>query len=129
MAWQKVRIDIPDRFGPADREMIAAEIIEFIVERTRFEGRNKNNRPFTRYSKEYAKAKGVSRSDVDLTVSGEMLDELDIISHRKGSILIGYENGTESNDKATWAKASDNGPVRDFLGITKKAVREIVRDF
>jgi len=138
--WQRKKINIPDDFGPADRELIAADIIEHIRLRTE-SGRNKKNRPFPKYSKEYIesldfKIAGKKPGKVDLTLTGDMLIALDLISHKKGELLIGYENGTIENAKAdgnirgTYGNPSPiPGKARDFLGITKKKLGEIVRSY
>ena len=85
---QKVVIKIPKQFDPSERKAIANEIVQFIVKRTRDLGLDKNDKPFKKYSKQYAINKGVSQTDVDLTLSSEMLDELKYLSDKSGSITI-----------------------------------------
>ena len=130
--WQRVRIEIPERFTPQQRDLIAQDIVDFIRERTNEQGRDKNGRKFSRYTTRYAKEKG--QTFVDLTASDQMLDDLDVLSTKKGSILLGYENGTESNAKAdgnirgTYGQPQPiPGKQRDFLGISQRALREIIR--
>ena len=79
--WQRIKIEIPKQIKPADREEVALEIIDFIANRTK-RNKDKDGRKFPNYTKEYAKIKGTSRNKVDLTLTGEMLDELKLISHR-----------------------------------------------
>lgn len=133
--WQRVKLEIPKKLAPADREQVAFEIIDFIIDRSK-QGKNKNGRPFPRYTKEYAKAKGVGRGDVDLTLEDEMLEAMDLISHKSGELLIGYERGSDENAKAdgnirgTYGKPSPiPGKARDFLGITKTQLQRIVREY
>lgn len=124
-----MKIEIPEELSPDQRIQLADDIIEYIVDRTK-KGADKRNRPFPGYSKSYIdsldfKIAGKSRSRIDLTLSGEMLADLTLLSHRKGQLLIGFENGTESNAKAdgnirgTYGQSFSTGKKRDFLGITK----------
>ena len=41
-------------------------------------GKDSNNQPFTKYSKRYAKRKGVSRSNVNLKLTGKMLNAFQV---------------------------------------------------
>ena len=129
MTWQRVRIEIPEHLNSTERFELASEIIEFIKNRTQ-SGKNVRNRPFPKYSKSYFKS-----GTVDLTLSEDMLSDMRLISHNKGSLLIGYENGTKSNGKAegnalgTYGQPSPiPGKARPFLGITQKDLRLLVRD-
>lgn len=60
---------------------------------------------FKKYSEKYAKQKRVSRTDVDMTLSGNMLNNQLKVTSSKGSILIrfvgkiaGYHNDGEGNN-------------------------------
>lgn len=139
--WQKFRIDAPDDFTPSMREALGREVTEFIRKRSE-SGKDKNNKNFPKYSKEYKESldfKNAGKtSKVDLTLSGDMLIALDIISHSRGTILIGYENGSEENAKAdgnvrgTYGKKlARSSKARDFMGITTKDLERLtdkVRD-
>ena len=126
--WQRFRISAPDNFTPGMREALGREVTEFIRKRSEA-GKDKDNNKFAKYSKEYTKSldfnnAGKSKGNVNLTLSGDMLIALDVLSHKKGSILIGYKNGTEENAKAdgnvrgTYGKPSPiPGKARDFMGI------------
>jgi hypothetical protein len=127
-APQQITVRVPEEQSnsPAKRESLAQEIIEFIRNRTREgTGARRRGRGFQnyslsniRYTKEYAAFKGVGRSDVDLTLSGEMLDNIQHIKSksRRGEITVGYRAGTKLN-----AKVEGNQDVhrRPFLGITR----------
>ncbi len=141
MAWQRVRIPIPKGIGPSDREAIGEEMVERMVARAKSrrgveaqgDGTFKHKR-FPRYSKEYAEFKGVGRGDVDLTLSGEMLDALEVISHRSGSILIGMPRGDselngkcEGNRTGSYGGAPDPSKARDFMGLPKTEMARILR--
>ena len=103
------------------------KVIDFIVNRAQSGQGFKNGRTFSfpEYRDSYAKRKG--QSNVDLTVSEEMLDAMDMLTERKGSITIGYEKGTEENEKAegnqlgTYGRKNPiPGRARPFLGLPKK---------
>lgn len=138
MAWQKTRIEIPEDIAPDERKAIAESILERIRERAINEGRGIN--PDTRrlnkfppYTKEYAKKKGVSRGSVDLTLSAEMLTDMRLLSDQKGSLLIGFENGTKLNGKAEGNQTGSYGGspkasrARHFLGISVAELTEILK--
>lgn len=138
MAWQRTRIEIPEDLPPSVREQIGRDILKHIQDRAIKENKGFNQdtgreKKFPSYSKEYAKAKGSSRSDVDLILSGDMFTDMDVISHKKGSILIGFQNGSESNSKAegnqlgSYGKSPNSSKARPFLGLSKKALDEIVK--
>lgn len=131
MAWQKKRLEVPEDYTPADRERLAREVIDFIRERTTEQNRgvkNGRNFKFPAYSESYIKSSafqkaGKSKGRVDLKLTGEMLDSIKLISHKKGSVLIGFENGSFANDKA-----EGNAKKRPFLDITQRDLDKIIKD-
>lgn len=136
---QKFTVEISEKYTAEERRAIAAEILQRITERTREEGKDKNNRNFPGYSKAYKeslnfKIAGKS-SKVDLTLSGEMIDALELLKSTRGKIEIGYAAGDEINGKVegnrlgTYGQSSQVGPKRDFLGITKSDLQEILRSY
>lgn len=135
--WQKVVIAVPKKFGPTERKAISQEIIEFIRKRTKDESKDKDNRKFPNYSSSYAKEKGVSRGDVDLTLSQEMLDELSHLSDSSGAITIGYDKGdstlngkVEGNRIGSYGRPTGNKKkARDFLGIHKDDLKRILSKY
>jgi hypothetical protein len=129
---QKVEIAIPkgSKYSRSEKEAIAQDIIDYIVDRSK-SGLDKNNRKFKKYSKEYIKSidfkvAGKSRSNIDLTLTGDMLDSLQILNVKKNGVVIGYEKGDPINGKVegnilgTYGQKTSTGKARDFLGITKK---------
>jgi len=138
--WQRVRIDIPDGYSPLEREAIGQEIVDFIRDRVQNRNLDKKNRELAAYSDAYArsldfKIAGKSKNDVNLTLSGDMLGALTVLSQKKGSILIGWENGTPENAKAdgnirgTYGQSKQVGPKRDILGLTKEDLAQILDKF
>jgi len=122
MAQQKFRFQVPKDFGVGEREEFADTVIDFIVARTQA-GQDKSNSKFKKYTKAYAKKKGVSRGSVDLTLQGDMLDAMKLLTHRSGSITIGYDKGTLQN-----AKAEGNQKVhgRKFLGVNESDLIDLI---
>lgn len=136
MPQQKVEIHIPDDLKPAQRTELADLIIEHIVDRTQ-RGVDKDGKRFPGYSKSYIKSldfqnAGKSRSKVDLTLSGDMLAALTLLSEKKGALRIGFERGAEENDRAEGnilgSYGGDPNPskARNFLGIQKKKLKELI---
>lgn len=121
-------IEIPQKFGPDDREDIGEDIVAFIRERTQ-KGLDINNNLFAGYSKFYEK----SGETVDLRFSGDMMADLEVLSHGPGFIVIGFVDET-SNDKARWSqdpygKAKGKRPPREFVGISPKDLSRILKRY
>jgi hypothetical protein len=66
---------------------------EIIVRRTR-SGISSDGSPFTPYSPGYAKrkAKELGKADVDLTVSGRMLNAIAIVEVSENSVTLGFNS-------------------------------------
>jgi hypothetical protein len=140
MAWQRTRVEIPPDYSPQEREEIAFEILEYIRNRTA-EGKAIGGRKrFPPYSKAYQESlefkiagKGTTP---DLKLSGDMLDAMDLLSHSKGSLLLGFENGSEENGRAegnqlgTYGQKSPNSKkARPFLGVTETELKRIIAEY
>lgn len=127
---QKVKLSIPESFNETDRVQLGELVIDHILERTS-QGLDKNNKGFTAYAKSYSGSKdfrlaGKSKSTVNLQLTGDMLQSMTLLDHGTGYITVGYESGTDANDKADWAAASDNGPSREFVGIKESNLNLLV---
>lgn len=125
-----IEIDARELLGKArntldEKEDLAFAIIDQIVDRTR-SGKSLNGRNFRRLSAAYADLKGTTRAD--LTLDGDMLDELDIISIRGNKIKIGWNDTLQSN-KAYNHDTGDTLPKREFFGMTEAELKRIVKDF
>lgn len=135
--WQRIRIPIPDDLGPSAREAIGIALRNRMQERAE-EGKGMNatgtrSKKFPGYTPEYEQFKG--QSNVDLLLKGDMLASLNLISHQKGSVLIGFENGTKENAKAegniigSYGKpAGDPSKARNFLGLPKAEIEQIIKE-
>jgi hypothetical protein len=126
------KVKIPKNLESDVAQDIADEIVQFIIDRSQ-NGFDKNNKKFKKYSLKYAKNKGVGRSEVDLTMSEDMLEEMKVIAIRDGEIEIGYEDDAdvigqvEGNVLGTYGQKE---PVvkggRNFLGIAKEDLATII---
>lgn len=138
--WQRIRVEIPKGYSPVERVAIANEIIEHIIDRSK-SGYDKDGEPFPKYTKEYIKSKnfqiaGKSKSSVDLELSGEMLNSQELISHKNGSLLIGFDKGNsdlngkvEGNRIGSYGKEPDSSKARDFLGLEDGALEKILKKY
>lgn len=123
MTWIREKIKLPKTFKPKDRVKIAEVIIDHIINRS-VAGLDKNNKKFPGYSKEYAEKKGVGQGDVDLILSGEMLESIQLLSHKSGEVVIGFDKSDEElNGKAegnilgSYGREPNKKKARDFLGM------------
>ena len=114
---------LPKTINPTQRKKIAEVVINHIINRS-IAGYDKNDKKFPIYSKDYAEKKGVSRGEVDLLLSGELLDSIKLLSERSGEITIGFDkedeklNGkAEGNILGSYGKEPNKKKARDFLGI------------
>lgn len=125
-------VSIPKEYSPEERQAIALEIIDYVVSRTE-RGLDKNNEKFAKYSKTYAKEKG--QSNVDLTFSGDMLAELQLLQEKSGKIRVGYDKSydglgkVEGNILATYGNDRPVTKPRDYLGITEKDLEMILAKY
>ena len=136
---QKVTIRLPDDLRPAEREEIGFEIIEHIRERSkrgigvRRAGRGFTTKVFPNYSENYAARKG--QNNVDLTLSEEMLESIEVLRHRKGEVTIGFQRGTDVNAKAegnqigSYGRSPNPRKARRFLGLTRDELDLILEEY
>lgn len=138
--WQRAKIRVPEYLKPNDRKALGLQILNFIRKRTKNRNVDRRNRPFAKYSKSYVnsldfKNAGKSKNIVNLTLSGDMLAAMKLISHKRGELLIGFENGTEENARAdgnirgTYGAQTKIAAKRDFLGITKKDLNGLLESY
>lgn len=133
--YTKEKLIIPKTIKPKERVKIAKVVIEHIITRSA-NGLDKNNKKFPKYSFEYADKKGVGVSDVDLILTGEMLDELELVSHKAGEIVIGYKNPSdelagkvEGNRIGSYGREPNKKKARDFLGLPKDELEVLAAAF
>jgi hypothetical protein len=143
MTQQKVTIEIPDDLKPKEREDLAFAILEHIRERTASgTGLNSSGtrlKDFPKYSDSYKKSLDFKIAGkggtVNLKLSGDMLDAMDLLRHKKGEITIGFDRGTAENDRAegnilgSYGGLPNSAKARNFLGVTRAELKMIVGDF
>lgn len=136
---QKFTVDLSG-YSPAEREAIAGDIIRQIQKRTK-QGVDKNGDRFPAYTRAYKNSQGFKiagkGSKVDLVLSGDMLDSIEILRNAP-KVEIGFERGSTENAKAdgnirgTYGQQSpiDGGKyARDFLGLTKAELKSILSKY
>lgn len=143
MAWQRVKIEIPDDLDPSQRTELGKAVVEFIRQRTesgvgvKETGRGFRNVNFPPYSKAYLesldfKVAGKSKTPVNLTLSGDMLIALDVLGHKRGELTIGFEKGTPENDRAegnilgSYGGSPNPRKARNFLGISDEDLNQVL---
>lgn len=141
--YTQKRIKLSDKYTDEEKEAIAFEIIEYIKERTKQgkgEGGKKWSPPADKYTKEYKESLDFKiagkTSRVNLTLSGDMLDSIDLLKTMPSSITIGIDEGdpdhgkAEGNIRGTYGKQRGSSKkARNFLGITEAEVEKVLRKF
>jgi len=125
-------VGLPDGVDADTRVRIAADAIATVVSRTKSK-KNIWGRKFVRYTKAYAKRKGVGRTSVNLTLSNDMLTSIRLLNRRKNNLKIGFVAGSKENAKAegnmlgTYGKPTPVQSPRKFLGMTSKEIVALVK--
>jgi hypothetical protein len=129
--WQRFEVEIPSGLSETERLALGEDIIEYMRKRTEG-GKDSEGKPFPKYSKEYIKSldfkiAGKSPGKINLTQTGEMLADIQVLDIKKDKLVIGFEKGSLSNDKADghitgWQGRSD--VKRDFLGFDSSSEKE-----
>jgi hypothetical protein len=142
MSWIKKEIFLPSDYSSDDAETVAEEILKYIVDRTK-DGKGVDNKPWSgeagKYSESYKKSLefkiGRKSNRVNLTLSSEMLDSLEILSAKKGKIVIGYEKGSEMNGRAegnilgTYGSQTPNpSKARNFLELSNNELSKVLKN-
>lgn len=127
-------INLPQNLNNLQREAIGLDVIDFIIERTK-SGVDINHEPFADYKQSYKntfeyKIGHGGSSDVNLTLTGEMLETITLLSHGVGFIKLGFSDA-DAAKKAKWIssptgqKAGKQKPRR-FFGINDKDLNKII---
>jgi hypothetical protein len=137
--WQKFDVKIPKKIkDKKDQLALGEQIIEYIRKRTE-SGKDNRGGAFPRYSKDYMnsldfKIAGKS-SKVNLTQTGDMLADISVLSMSNGKLTIGFEKGSDSNDKADghitgWqGRSKTKRPFLGFVGSEKSKLKNIIDKF
>ena len=130
---QKTRINLGYGYTERQRKLIMNDVIEYIKLRTKSFNVDKKNDDFSPYSEEYAAKKG--QTEVDLTLSGDMLDNLQGLKDSRTYIEIGYDKDysgmgkVEGNRLGTYGNDKPVTKGRDFLGIDRKTFNELISKY
>jgi hypothetical protein len=137
MAWAKTTIQLPSDYSKDDALTVAEEILHYIVERTK-EGKGKDGKSFPGYSSSYKKSfdfKVAGKGEkVNLTLSGEMLDSLEVISASRGKVVIGLPKDSTANGRAegnilgSYGGEPNKKKARDFLALSNKELSHILSE-
>ena len=135
--WQRFTVMLPkDIKDPKEKLALGEDIIKYIRERTRG-GKDNAGGNFPKYSKSYRNSldyKIAHKSgNVNLTQTGDMLQDIEVLSVSRDKMIIGFENGSISNDKADghitgWQGRSDvKRPFLGFEGREKRVLEGLIR--
>ena len=117
----------------------AQSMIDVIKERTD-KYKDVNGDRLKKYSESYTqsdifKAASKGRSEVNMRLTSEMMDTIDVIEQNGSVVKIGWDDGF--NSKKAYAHMTafkghptiKSAPVREFFGITKKEIKEINKSY
>ena len=124
------RLQVSNLLGDIDRQLIGQLVIERIQDRAT-SGRNIDGGRFARYAPAYVDyLRKIGADDgLDLTLTGEMLNSIEILSHGPGFVEIGLERGSFAARKATWNQGGNPDiPSRPFMGIKDSEANRIEAD-
>jgi hypothetical protein len=135
--WQHFEIEVPKGLSEKEKLALGEDVIEYMRKRTE-SGKNNSGGSFPKYSKEYMKSLDFKiagkTSKVNLTQTGDMLADIEVLDIKKDKIVIGFEKGSLSNDKADghitgWQGRSDiKRPFLGFVGEGEKGkLKSIIR--
>lgn len=102
----------------AQKELFFNLAVDKMVNRTA-DGIDVDGRTFTEYSESYAEKKGVSRSAVDLILTGDMLSSFQSSSTQPNMVEIKIEG--EEAPKAYNHDVGDTLPKREFFGFKRES--------
>lgn len=134
----KTTIKIPEQYSKRESLQIASDIVDFIIKRTE-SGKGKDGKDFPKYSKSYKdsfdfKVAGKSGT-VNLTLSGEMLNELQVLMAERGKLEIGFDPDSDVNDRAegnilgSYGGEPNKSKARNFLALSKTEIANILKDY
>jgi hypothetical protein len=128
-------INLEEMFGVsfqgerALRMAIAQKVIDHIVKRTQ-DGKNVSGAKLAKYHPDYVASAefelaGKSKNEVNMTLTGAMLSQLDLLSDGPNTIRIGWEE-TEQILKAYNHNVGDTVTKRDFFGVTMAEAKKVI---
>ena len=117
---------------PDLKAKIAQEIVDLIVDRTE-SGKSVHNRSLRSYDEDYAEsdefaAFGKSESEVNMTLTGNMLNDIIDTSKDPNEIKISFRKDI-NHKKAFNHNTGDTVKKREFFGVNKSDLKEIVSKY
>lgn len=118
------------------RQSIGQDIIDTIIDRTE-DGISNEGRSFKSYDADYIdsdafKAYGKSSSEVNLTLSGGMLADIDITKSENNKLEVAHVDITETakayNHNTPKSKANPL-PRRPYFGVNKSELQKIIKPY
>lgn len=131
-------IRVPASLTAAQRQSAGRKMVNLIRERTR-DGISATGKQFPGYSKAYISSKDFKiagkSSQPNLTQTGDMLAELEVLSTAPGSITIGYPTDhpdadkVEGNTIGSFGQPTGSaGKARDFIGLPQSQIDIVVAE-
>jgi hypothetical protein len=138
-------INLKDVFGVdfkgnrALREAIGEAMLEKIRARTadgdgmNFSGRGGSATTLAKYSKDYVSsdtfsAHGKSAGEVNMNLTGTMMDTMDVVKQTGNEITLGWSD-KEENNKAFNHSTGDTVTKRPFFGLSKAELKSLRSEF
>lgn len=133
-----MRVNLKDIFGKevnnnATKDQIKQAFLDKILERAE-SGRDVDGKRFKKYSKSYIdsddfKAFGKDPGKVNLRLTGDMLELMDVVNETKNTFTIGWDDSEEGTKAHGHITGKGNLPRRDFFGLTNKDIESIKSEF
>lgn len=135
----RIKYDLEEIFGislkgtPELRQALGQAIIDRIEKRTKEKSKDINEKAFKKYSKAYQnsddfKASGKT-SKVNMSLTGDMLADVDILRDTSKEIVIGFTDPEESAKAHGHVTGGGNLPRRDFFGLSQRDVNALKKQF
>lgn len=136
------RLDLSELFGRSSlpdnfKLRVGQKIIDLMLERIDANKAADGSSKLASYDPDYVasdefKAFGKSKNDVDMDLTGDMLNNITIKDVDGDSILIGWddqENNAKAHGHMTGANGSGRLPVREFFGANEKLLEDVKDQF
>lgn len=120
-------LGIDFQLNPNTARQLGLSLADVIRTRTRDQQSPLTGGAFARYSDEYAEKKGVSPTEVDLTLLGDMLDSITVTDVFTDRIVLGFDD-TNQVPKAYNHHTGDTVPARPFFGLTRDEIDDVKRN-
>lgn len=136
--YKNFKIKVPKNLPQKVKEAIAQEVIDEVIKRSQIDNKDKNGRSFPGYSKEYKESFDFQfkrGGGVNLTLSGEMLESMEVVDVKdNGEITIGYDNAdsdlkgkVDGNCSGSYGQSTGSYlKARNFLGIESDRLKKII---